>query len=489
MLGSKRVSVPPQFAKYRQQNFFIDCKFPGSNGRDIIAHKLVLARNSKLFDALFTTNDSSEGRIHFPIPFDVDNLFSEIVDFCYTHHCSIGKISLSADTDMRSEELRETPNPAILTSLYAMSLVYGISDLEFCLSDLLRRVTSKENVLELVRPYTTFRIDTSATELFPDLQDRFNAMMDTCSLFSEIIASNFEDFPPTDIYSSLTPSLFASTLQKLTDISDERRVSLIDDYVAFAGMPSMHDCRLLSEVIDWDREDSYLLFSQFRCDWVPPEISRHAISRIIDNRRTTFDCFQREMVEFTGMHYSNWQIVNCLNGIRNSEALTDFGDIELTDFLGTLGGCTNSFNPMLYRLLKPYCSPALQVAQFRDLMFDRETLSEPYGYYFLSNPRDDSPFVGYEFSSDCFIVKNVIVVAENTHARPQFLTLKMYCQSGECVFESRQGHPGGAPEWTFCVECANPVQRVVVEMVGDNTAGSRIMRVLSLRVYGRFASR
>ena len=165
-----------------------------------------------------------------------------------------------------------------------MSLVYGISDLEFCLSDLLKRVISKENVLELVRPYTTFKIDPSLTTLFPDLQERFNTMMDTCSLFSEIIAANFEDFSPTDIYSSLTPSLFASTLRKLTDISDERMVSLIDDYVAFAGMPSEYDCRLLSSVIDWDREDSYLLFSQYECDWVPPEISRSAVSRIIDNR-------------------------------------------------------------------------------------------------------------------------------------------------------------------------------------------------------------
>ena len=459
-----------QFERYHKARLFIDCVFVQEGGAEIPCHRLVLARHSKFMRELFCSRDG-ELPLSLPVPFDLNRNFERVIEYFYTHSFEIGS------------------SICRLTELLVLAKVYGCDDLEMILQDEIQRILSKENVLELAKPFTQVAVDPKMLEMYAMLGSSFPEMESSVSLFSQVIADNFGDYILKELYHCVTPLLLAEVLKKLDtkEYPSDRKVGIIDAFVAETAMPSMRDREGLQEVVKWDEPDSYLLFANHVADWVPPRISRPAISKVISNRRKTLYAFEQAVEREVGAGCVNWYAFSWICNVRQSKVVDDIGDVEVTKFLGTLGGCCEEINPMLYRLLKPYCSLALQVEQFEDLLFDRETLSERYTYYFLSQPNSTgAPFVGYDFITPCFAVKSVKVILQLGKPIPKHLRVRTFV--GDTVTYSGEFDVPVQEEVDLPICPPGPVQRVKVEMVKKNTAGSHIMRVLALKVCGHFTA-
>lgn len=466
MLG-RRVLLVSQFERYRNNGLFIDCIFVKPDGAEIPCHRLVLARNSRFMRELFDSR-KGEASLKIPVPFDIDNIFERVIECFYSDKMKFGQ------------------DLSVLTEFYALAKIYRCDFLETVLRDLIERTISKDTVLSLTRPFTRMSLDPEMVELYPTLEQSFREMEDSVEIFSKTIAENFETYDINEIYRSVTPRLLAATL-KLLDYTSDQRVGIIDNFVKATSLPDMDNRERLQKLIEWDLPESYLLFANHEADWVPPRISRNAISRLISNRRETLKAFQEAAKKDVSKSCVNWYAFSWLSHIRESRVVNVIGDIEITEFLGTLGGCCEEFNPMLYRLLTPYCSLALQVEQFSELLFDREALAEKFSY-FLSLPRQPGPlFVGYDFIKPCFVVTSVKLVLQLNKPIPKVVVVRTFIGS-QPTYESAPVEVPMQEEVDIPISCPSPIQRVAVEMIGENSVGSRIMRVLALKICGHFTA-
>ncbi|OHS94324.1 BTB/POZ domain containing protein [Tritrichomonas foetus] len=479
-----QIRLIKKFDEFRQRNLFIDCKLQTPEG-DINAHRIVLAKNSELFKNYFCSSNEKCRIMNVPVPFNIGNLFSKMIDFFYTENFTY-------------DNTNDDPIP-----FYMMAQVYGSQILTDILQDIIKRDLNTSNVLDYVSYYRTVSIDPEFVSKYPGISESFENMLSQSLQFAPFIAKHFDDFPSKLLFESLTPRLLAGTL-KNTNFNDDKKVSIIDEFVNETQEPSKEDCQRLHDVINWDAEDSYNLFVNHEANWVPSETARNSISTILDHRRRTIDSMKSKLFgdlsqelddtlgEDIDAFCNSWHLISWIRNIKNSEGNDKLHDCELIDFMSTFGGTQVEANPSLYRFITPRSSNAMQIPQYRELLYDRECYAEEdTAHYFCSFPGNDGrQFIGYEFNSACCIPTAVVYKPVKGKKFPKVVVAKAYDENNHEVYVSEETHIfNDTDEVTISMNLNIPVKTVIMEMVGPNNGGMNILRALYLNVIGIFAQR
>lgn len=319
-------------------------------------------------------------------------------------------------------------------------------------------------------------------------------MLDTSIDFAEFLALNFDNFEKDMLLNSLTPKLLSETIKR-AKFDNNKIMELVDRYYDLKN--SKINIYELQSLIKWDfpsdenGEEPYTLFSKYKADWVNPAISRPLISRLLEQRRKTLKCFEKSVENVKGF-CCNWYAFTWMSEIRESLGQEDIIEIDLMNFIGTLGGASNYFNPMFYQLVQPYCSASLQVPQYDRLLFDQEAICDQKKY-FLSYPYIEStspaPFVGYLFSTQSFVPTILKVYFVDGKPKPTSLEAIGYDESDNIVYQIQKSDiPIDAKYVQIETRKRNPIKKIVVKQQGLNSAGSRIFRIKQLEVHGFFVS-
>lgn len=465
--------IQPNYKAFQNKKLFVDCSFQ-INSEEIYAHRIILSHFSTLFKDYFKSIEFDPSNIMVQVPFNINNEFSQLINFFYEKQFS---------TDMNYENLID---------FYAVSNVYGVPSLSIILKDLIFRGLSVKNVLQIVDHYQHYSYDQKILKSFPTLKENFEKMMNSSADFAEFIARNFDSFDRDTLLRALTPKLLSETL-KISKLDDNKIMELVDRYYELKNCAI--DTSELQSLIKWDfsknedREDPYILFSKYKADWVDSSISRQLISRLLEKRRKTLKCFEKA-VENVKDFCNNWYIFTWITEIRESLGQEEIIEIDLMNFIGTLGGASNYFNPMFYQLVQPYCSASLQVPQYNRLLFDQEAICDQKKY-FLSYPYSEKssiiPYAGYLFNAQSFVPTILKIYFVENKPKPLSLEAIGYDESDNIIYQIQKNDIDVNTEYVQ-IETNNnqPIKKIVVKQHGLNSAGGRIFRIKQLEVHGHF---
>jgi hypothetical protein len=276
-----------------------------------------------------------------------------MIDFFYT-----GTVKIEAD------------NLGGLVSLYALANFYGVDSLNSLLRDYLEcKLTEladskrdRVTIFQLTSVYRSFKVNDLPPEARELRERALESLVVSQDLFAPKLRANLVIIEKEDrelLFNSITPHLFAEVLQGSPDFRGTKLARLIEEYVTSQGNPSQRDIERLNSILSWDEPDAYLLFSEFRMDWVPPSSSRSLISHLIDQRRSTLVHFEKEVDEIREENISRWYVVSWIQAIRGSTGCTSQPEVELVSFLATLGGSCLPQIPCDWRFIDADCSPYL----------------------------------------------------------------------------------------------------------------------------------
>ena len=390
-----------KFEDFRKKDLFIDCVLVRSwSEPEIKCHRIVLSKYSTFFKNYFSEKTFDPGCVKVHIPFSPnDNSFQQIIDFMY-----INSIPISEKNAM---------------NILSLSVLYGVTSLETMVKDIFK--ISDENVFIYLKTITDLNIPKEALIKFPDLEKNLERLINESVFLTDYVANNFSSFSLTKIFDSVNPRLLSMIL-KATDLTDERKAKIINDYVetkTVFSMLSESDLFYLTSVINWDAEDSYIYLTQNTCDWVIPSVSRRLYSKILTKRRESSHAFSSKVETLHSPNFQNWFSFAWLTVVADSLGQVETPQIELADFIGTLGNLVPFFNPVKYRLLCSVSSVPLNEKYYSDAF-----MFEDSDKYFLTkrDPRfrnikkDNALFIGFNLNPNkhslvpsCFRVNNIKV--------------------------------------------------------------------------------
>lgn len=463
-----------QFKQYRDKNFFIDAKFKTEN-TEIVAHRLVLAKYSKLFADYFENQPFNPDNIHIPIPFDINNLFPELINFLYTEELPL-----------------DDPDPI---PYYAMAHVYNIDILKTMLRFTIERFLKEnyEYVLTYTSHYITFELPKGIELTFPTIRTYFDELIGSSQEFAPLIVEHFEEFRKniSVLYNSVIPILFANILGNLNNQTyiDYEKARMIDEYVKnYKKDLTIYEREKLQQVIDWNTDDSYLLFASLDLDWVLPVVSRPLLRKLLSNRMTTTHSFEQTINTISNQYINCWYAFDWLQTIRDSRGCKELEPVELITFLGTLGNSCNFVNPLTYGFIEENCSETLCVPAAKHSIFSPSYIFDNLdsSHYYLSNPDLKEPHVGFRLFNDGFKPRKLFLQQCPIEKKPKIVKCKIEIERTKVNdrFDHQDDVPREFIEFSF--PKVDPMRGVTVTLIGNNTAAKSFLRVKKLRVEGVF---
>lgn len=405
-MDSDAAKIVCRFKEFRQKGLFIDCIFTSWNKPEVKAHRIILSKNSTLLKHYFETTPYNPSNIKLNIPFNTpDHSFSKIVNFFYNN-----TIELTNDN---------------VIILLAHSIIYGIKHLEKIIMDLISDSINKTSSVNFFKQVISFTISADSYSKFPDLAQNYDRFIRQLDFLAKYVAENYVDDELYEVFSCVNPRLLSMIL-KHSSIPDSKKVKIINDFVANLELTT-NDMTYLTDTIHWENPDSYTYLVKNSCEWLLPKVSRKLYSIIITNRRISANAFQHKIDSISDIDPSNsdnkqaqgttenqppsrklqnWFPFAWLTVVWDSQGKTCTPEVELSEFIGTLGGLVKFFNPVNYLLLESFASTPIHPK-----IFSAAYIFEDSKNYFLSNCEHN--YIGFKMRLPCFKLSSIIVTFDN----------------------------------------------------------------------------
>lgn len=386
---SKRLTN--KFNEHREKGLFIDCLFrlPNENN-DIKAHRLVVAKYSKLFDEYFKTHSLNPNNLHVPIPFDIKGLFNQMINFMYED-----KIEFQC----QREELID---------LYALAMTYGYEILARILNTMIKTFLdqSPHTILSFTSAFLQYELNYENVKEFPGLFKNYEALMKSQHELAKYLENQFKHENISEIYSCVTPYLFSEYIS-LLNISNVEKVHAIDEFVnQYSKELTIAEKKSLQEKIDWNQPKAYILCSKYQLDWVLPDVYKPLIKELIDHRRQITTNFENIASNMDKSTVNSWYAFNWIKVVGDSENIDDRNDIELIEYLGTLGYSSKFVNPVDSNFIIPNEMARTGKKQYINDPFDIKysfDLVQKDKYSLYSLQRNNTYNLGFSMQHACFV--------------------------------------------------------------------------------------
>lgn len=399
-MNSDAANISCRFKEFRQRSLFIDCIFTSWNKPEIPAHRIILSKNSTLLKNYFAKNPLAVTGVKMSIPFNTpDHSFVKIVNFFYNNTIDMSKENIIV--------------------MLAHSIIYGINHLEQMIMDIANDFVSKSTAMNFMKQIVSFTISADSRAKFPEIEQNYNRFIEAIDFIAKFVANNYSIDEIYQYFDCVNPRLLSMILTYST-ITDKQKVKIIDDFVGDRQL-TLSDMEYLTNVINWSNPESYTYLTFCNCDWVLPRVSRRLYSTILTHRSVTIHAFNKKVSNLQDPHiqqngvpqmrkFQNWFPFAWFSIIWESKGLERTPEVELSEFIGTLGGLVPFFNPVSYNLLEPFTSKPLHQKNFSD-----SYIFEDSSKYFLSySPNKSQPcFIGFKMKIPCFKLRSILVTFDN----------------------------------------------------------------------------
>ncbi|KAK8878179.1 hypothetical protein M9Y10_004944 [Tritrichomonas musculus] len=420
-----------QYAYFRQKNQFIDCEYHVSK-KTYYAHKLVLSIFSKLLRNHFLNKSpDSDNDISYklPIPYN-ESMFEELVNYFYDTNFKLDKIDSSH-----------------LLPWLSMGYIYDVKTINEIIEPIISErflYNPKDENLDIILRFSEYyknvRLNPQCFKEFEGIEENVQNFMKSQNLFVSYLGDRFEVIEQDrKRLSKLTPYLISEILKHKDekDYDDIRKARILENYVKVLRLAkenlTIKDREILQDVISWEKDDSYELFTHSDLDWILPKVARPQIIKLLRARRKTLRSLNDSSIQ-SQPQINHWYAISCVNNIETAHEKTD-EPYSIIHFIGTLGNSNkvDFINPKKYHFLKSNFCPSLSdSANYDDLsIFDEGAIDEKT--YFLSDCVDLSqiksnselPYAGFDLPDSRISIEQVTLTSsvKRPNDRPQKMKL------------------------------------------------------------------
>lgn len=397
-MDSTAIMIDDRFNEFKQKSLFIDCIFTSWNKPEIKAHRIVLSKHSTVFKQYFDKHPFSPSQIKMNIPFNTsDHSFAKIIHFFYNKSIELTKENIII--------------------MLAHAVIYDIRTLQQIILDVISDYVNKSSVVNFMRQIISISISADACSKFPGIEQNYERYLYSIDFLANYIAINFTVDELYQTFDCFNPRILSMIL-KHSMIPSSVKVKIINDFVKNSVI-TQQDMIFLTYIIDWEPPDSYLYLVKCDCNWVLPKVSRQLYSKIITQRRISAKSFETKINSLSDTQvvpntenkaprkFQNWFPFAWITLVADSEGKTQTPEVELSEYIGTLGGLVKFFNPVSYYLLESLTSPPMHHKNFSDAY-----LFEDSPKYFLTCGNQPK-FIGFKMRIPCFKLKSILVSFDN----------------------------------------------------------------------------
>jgi len=456
--------IGKQFDVFRDKGLFCDCvlSFQGNTVKN--CHRLVLSRFSSWFRKAFMSKSDQCELAEIVLPVNPNEIMTDIIDCLYN-----GKILVSQT---------KIASLCYCAKFYDMKIFLMIGKSQFL------KVLSLSNAIFLTTEMLSFNLEELAVLISP--------------LFANEMIKFFTKgesyFSLKEIFSTVSPKMFSAILKSevFNQISYEKKVDLIDQYVGGREIAGKEDQEALASVINWEEEDSHRYFVQYCCDWVPASLSRTFYSKILTIRRNIYNNMV-SVLPTNKEDLDHWIPYSWIHYISEAKDFDGQPIVNAVSFLSDFGISKTKINPERFSFLLTDSSKPLSsnysLASF--LMGDS---------YFLSKTDSESiPYISLEFGANSFFVPTMCEIScEAMNAQGD----RKITPNG-IVIEGYETKDSQSPLYSFIIKYEelplenglkkakfppnNKIKRIMVKLEPNSKLGFNIMRITKLGFYGSFA--
>lgn len=480
-----------QFDDFRHSSQFTDCRLVSGDVK-IPCQRIVLAKVSNWFDKYFEEHPITKyGDVcEIEVPVNPKNILEQFINLIYTNYADVTILNL----------------PLLLK----MSVFYDCPTITKALQILYHDATNDDTVLYLAKEFISLGLIEDARSLAPSI-----------AMHLKRIHNNEKElrFSIEDLFDSLSPPVFAAVInqdllkqngEKELPFTDEDKVRYIDSFVLYHGkeITDEEEKEALASPIDWTSPSAYQFLARHKCDWLPAKIARPLINRIIKNRQALQKYLERG-VKKASPEVSRWYIYSWAQSCRNASYEREDPEVNVVDFIRTLGGTTDPIDPVRYGFIDAFCTPCdkktLEGKPLTSNFSPSNVLLTDNQLYFMAQKEGEVyPGVGIDLGDLARFTPKKIMLNTRIEPRPYTSTRpynpKPYTKSfsfklgqnkEECIklnsnynFEIAKEMEGKFESQSLSVN--KSCNSMMFQLNGPQTNGGYMMRVVSLEVKGSF---
>ena len=188
-------------------------------------------------------------------------------------------------------------------------------------------------------------------------------------------------------------------------ISDLLVVKYIEDFVKNKGISTLtdDDKESLAEVLKSYTFDNLGLDGQARsymlkydCDWFPARYARKQINEILKKRKEVLINIKRKLNNLNNETITNrWFVMSLVKNVKNADSRPE--DTPVIEFIRTLGGAVNPFNPVLHGFINIESTKPCIDKRKPEYPF----IQNPDCYFFaVKDGNDKNPYIGFDLGKN-----------------------------------------------------------------------------------------
>ena len=438
--------APAGYDAFRRDGKFVDIDLLSDSDK-YPCHRIILARQSSYFKDLFATHSGPT----FELPENPGSVFGLVVEFLYGTQIQVA--------------------PEAFASLLRCAMFYKIERLQQYLKGCFPKVLNCDNVLMLARTLG----DNDVSEVDEEI-----ARFVSGTFFAQTM------FMVNEFYEAAQPSLMAAVLRQMTELTDERKIELIDLYVGVhfkQEKPSVRDSEILATLVDWNQENGHEFYLKYKCEWVPARISRSHYSTILQARRNVIGNMKEPATDVV-----TW--LEPFVAISKVAMADETSECDMLAMMMTLGGSLKKkVDPVKFGWLEMEAGP-IQSGLLRKYFGPEKAFVDGEGFR-VQGSKSEPPFWQLKFTTDTqFVLKKIkFRCVRNYQHRdavefPKEITVYSV-DSGKPV-HVKSIRPKG-PDVAKKVSMTNPCRSIMLKMKKAGSTGMWVMRIQRIQLIGVFA--
>lgn len=480
-----------QFDDFRHSNQFTDCLLISGETR-FPCQRIVLAKISKWFDKYFEEHPITKyGDIcEIDLPVNPNNVLDQFLNLIYTNY---------ADVNINN-----------LPLLLKMSVFYDCPIITKALQNLYHDATNDETVLHLAKEFIALDLIDDARSLAPHIAHHLKKIHNGEADLRYTIEDLFKSLSPSVFAAVINQDLLKQASENEKQFTDEDKVRYIDNFVLYHGkeITDEKEKEDLASPIDWNSPIAFQYLARHQCDWLPARIARPLISRILKNRQT-LQRYLEKSIKKSAPEVSRWYIYSWAQSCRNASYERDDPEVNVVQFIRTLGGTTNPIDPVKYGFMNSFCTPCdektLEGIPIAPDFGPTNVLLTDDQKYFMAIKKDGVyPGVGIDLGELARFTPHRIILNTKVPPRPWTSTrpsnpkpfAKNFCfkvgqTKEECIKSTSNYNYEISKEMqgkfqNQSMSGIKPLNAMMFQLTGPETNGGEIMRVVSLEVNGTF---
>lgn len=376
--------IPFQFHQFHKDDKFIDCVLEIEDGQTIKTHRVLLAKYSKWFYQYFKDHPIYNKEIlTIKLETNPENVMQDVITFFYTGHLHL--------------------TVSNIVSFMHCSHFYQIPIIEEITSNTFNDMLNEKNALFFARRLIECNLTAKFENIAPIISNQIrNIVNGQPSLISK-----------QDIFKSLNPMLFHKVLMQnsIAKLDDFVKAALIDEFIGDETNISEDDKQFLASAIDWGMPDSngpgkdaYKILVNFKCNWIPSNISRPLYIYAINVRRNNLNSLENEVNQSERENYSRWFLYPWVDSIKSSKLCNLNPKLNVIDFISRLGFRKSKVDSTTYGFFSVNSSKPISS------MFQSKYAFMDHGYFLTQMPDKEMPFISINFGPHSHLLADQIKI-------------------------------------------------------------------------------